>query len=170
MTDASGNIVRSFGYNSFGGIISQTGYLNQPFAFAGREFDAESGLYYYRARYYDPRAGRFLTQDPIGFGGRDVNFYRYVGNNPTNLGDPEGLQPFGYKPFKKHEYVIEPEKVSGVAKAVLEAAIHALITVYTDLEWLSSEDFLNKISDIIKYGGYGYAEASELEGEKGVCK
>jgi uncharacterized protein RhaS with RHS repeats len=49
-------------------------------------------LYYYRARYYDPKAGRFISEDPIGFGGGDVNLFRYVGNNPGNWVDPEGLQ------------------------------------------------------------------------------
>jgi len=45
----------------------------------------------YRARYYDPKVGRFVTKDPIGFGGGDVNLYNYVGANPVNLGDPMGL-------------------------------------------------------------------------------
>ena len=65
--------------------------INQPFTFTSREYDSESGLYFYRARYYDPRAGRFITKDPIGFLGGDVNMYRYVFNNPVNLRDPLGL-------------------------------------------------------------------------------
>lgn len=47
---------------------------------------------YYRARYYDPTIGRFISEDPIGFSG-GVNFYRYVGNNPILLIDPYGLSP-----------------------------------------------------------------------------
>jgi RHS repeat-associated protein len=46
---------------------------------------------YYRARYYDPKIGRFISEDPIGFDGGDVNLYAYVWNNPTNFVDPEGL-------------------------------------------------------------------------------
>jgi RHS repeat-associated protein len=61
-------------------------------AFTAREWDPETGLYYYRARYYDPKGGRFLSEDPIGFGG-GVNFYAYVGNGPTNWIDPFGLWP-----------------------------------------------------------------------------
>jgi RHS repeat-associated protein len=72
---------------------------DQPgYAFTGREWDPETGLYYYRARYYDPKAGRFLSEDPIGLDG-GVNFYSYVRNQPTNLIDPFGLQdksPGGY--------------------------------------------------------------------------
>ena len=47
---------------------------------------------YYRARYYDPQAGRFLSEDPIEFGG-GKNFYRYGFNNPVNFSDPSGLDP-----------------------------------------------------------------------------
>ena len=180
MTDASVNIVRSFRYNSFGGIISQTGNLNQPFAFAGREFDAESGLYYYRARYYDPRAGRFLTQDPIGFGGRDVNFYRYVGNNPIKYKDPLGLEtpwdelPAEMNPFhqlaQNYYYAVEKSKqiAGALFEAGLDAAIRVLMGAYTSIEILISEEATKKILDYIMYGDY--AEASELEGAKGVCK
>ncbi|MDD3596767.1 RHS repeat-associated core domain-containing protein [Sulfuricurvum sp.] len=56
----------------------------------GRETDSDD-LYYYRARYYDPTMGRFITPDPIGFLGGDTNFYRYVGNDPMNYTDPSGL-------------------------------------------------------------------------------
>jgi RHS repeat-associated protein len=50
-------------------------------------------LSYYRARYYSPMLGRFISEDPIGFLGGDVNLYAYVRNNPTNLIDPSGLDP-----------------------------------------------------------------------------
>ncbi len=48
---------------------------------------------YYRARYYDPTIGRFISEDPIQFGGSGTNFYAYVGNRPTSLKDPYGLCP-----------------------------------------------------------------------------
>jgi RHS repeat-associated protein len=60
-------------------------------AFTGREWDPETGLYYYRARYYDSRIGRFISEDPIGFAG-GANFYAYVENGPTNRVDPTGLE------------------------------------------------------------------------------
>ena len=91
LTDAAGNVVKTYRYNSFGEIYSQSGALVQPFTFTGREYDPESGLYYYRARYYDPAAGVFIGKDPIGFDSGESNLFRYVKNNPVNLIDPFGL-------------------------------------------------------------------------------
>jgi uncharacterized protein RhaS with RHS repeats len=51
----------------------------------------DDDLYYYRARYYDPTTQRFLSEDPIGLDAGDMNFYRYVGNNPVNYTDSSGL-------------------------------------------------------------------------------
>ena len=70
--------------------------VEKPIGFStGREFDKETGLYYYRARYYDPMEGRFISKDPISFNGGDANLYGYVLNNPVNLTDPRGLM-FGF--------------------------------------------------------------------------
>ncbi len=62
----------------------------QPYAYTARELDSESGLYYYRARFYDPQTGRFLSEDSLRFDAGDQNLYRYVFNNPVNLVDPNG--------------------------------------------------------------------------------
>ncbi len=62
--------------------------------FTGREYDDFTGLYYYRARMYDPTLGRFISEDPIGFGGGDINLYGYVGNRPLMFRDPFGLSPY----------------------------------------------------------------------------
>ena len=90
LTDNFANIVQTYTYDSFGNIVEQTGSLINPYAYTSREYDAESGLYFYRARYYDATIGRFITADPIGFRS-GVNFYSYVGNNPVNWVDPMGL-------------------------------------------------------------------------------
>jgi RHS repeat-associated protein len=60
------------------------------FRYTARQFDSSTALYYYRARYYDPMTGRFLSEDPTRFPGT-VNVYRYVLNNPMNIVDPSGL-------------------------------------------------------------------------------
>ena len=61
------------------------------FAYTGREWESAAGLYYYRARFYDAAAGRFISHDPVSFEGGDANLYRYVGNATTQLVDPSGL-------------------------------------------------------------------------------
>ncbi len=75
----------------FGTIAGQTSSTDTPLhAFTGREWDAEAGLYYYRARWYDATTGRFVSNDPIGFAGLDTNLARYVQNSPTSFIDPTG--------------------------------------------------------------------------------
>ena len=77
-------------YDSFGNLTASTGTITNPFQYTGREFDSETGLYYYRARYYDLRVGRFINEDPIRFKGGN-NFYPYANGNPVNFRDPSGL-------------------------------------------------------------------------------
>ncbi|HKM66805.1 MAG TPA: RHS repeat-associated core domain-containing protein [Candidatus Acidoferrum sp.] len=67
--------------------------MTNPFQYTSRESDTETGLYYYRARYYDPQTGRFLAEDPFRFlAGPD--FYSYVRNSPLSFIDPTGLQEY----------------------------------------------------------------------------
>lgn len=61
----TGGVAQSYVYDSFGSIVSQNGSVVNPYSYTGREFDSESGLYYYRARYYDAKIGRFLQEDPL---------------------------------------------------------------------------------------------------------
>jgi RHS repeat-associated protein len=92
VVDSNGSLINHVVYDSFGKVQSQSnaGY-DLRFGYTGREQDNETGLNYYRARYYDASNGRFISEDPIGFGGRDTNLYRYVRNSPTNFIDPSGL-------------------------------------------------------------------------------
>ncbi|MDB9440212.1 hypothetical protein PN497_02285 [Sphaerospermopsis kisseleviana CS-549] len=92
LVDGTGTVQNHITYDSFGKITSQTNpVFTTIFAYTGREFDGETGQYYYRARYYDQNVGRFIGEDPIGFSAGDANLYRYVGNSPTNANDPSGL-------------------------------------------------------------------------------
>jgi hypothetical protein len=60
LATTTGTVSDSFVYDSFGNVTSSTGSFSQPFRYTGREWEAETGLYYYRARYYDPTIGRSI--------------------------------------------------------------------------------------------------------------
>ncbi len=90
LANATGTLAQTYGYDSFGKQTSSSGSLTNPFQYTARESDAETGLYYYRARYYDASAGRFTSEDPIRFRG-GFDFYAYVINDPIDSIDPMGL-------------------------------------------------------------------------------
>lgn len=83
-------LVSRYDYDPWGLPQGGTGTVENPFRYNGRELDAETGLYFNRARYYDPQLGRFISPDPIGLDG-GINLYAYVGNDPVNQRDPSGL-------------------------------------------------------------------------------
>lgn len=92
MTDGDGAITQQLSYDEYGNLSSGSSALGEPYRFAGRRFDPETGLYYYRARYYAPALGRFLQTDPIGYT-KDSNLYDYVDNDPLDQTDPTGNAP-----------------------------------------------------------------------------
>jgi RHS repeat-associated protein len=91
LSNATGALSNTYTYDSFGRLVASTGTLANPYQYTGREFDAETGLYFNRARYLDPTNGRWLSEDPIRFFGGH-NFYGYVRNNPLKFRDPLGKQ------------------------------------------------------------------------------
>ena len=107
VTDGNGNILQHYVYSSFGTIlgikdvngadITNDPNINTSVTYTGREFDHESGLYYYRARYYDSHSGRFLQKDPdpgkLNFPQSLVNNYSYAHNLPIMKTDPSGAVP-----------------------------------------------------------------------------
>jgi len=93
MTGSSGNVTDAYAYGPYGEPAGRTGGTENPFTFVGRHgvMDEGGGLYFMRARYYDSATGRFLSKDPIGFGGGDWNLYGYVSGNPLIWEDSNGL-------------------------------------------------------------------------------
>ncbi|HKQ51123.1 MAG TPA: RHS repeat-associated core domain-containing protein, partial [Pyrinomonadaceae bacterium] len=87
LTDGAGNVVERRSYEPFG---ASAGSSWTRYDYTGRERDAQTGLIYYRARWYDPAQGRFVSEDPAGFAG-GLNKYAYVSNNPVSKTDPFGL-------------------------------------------------------------------------------
>jgi len=98
ITDNRGQITERYEYDAFGkpaikdasGATLQASSIGNRFMFTGREYDQETGLYYYRARHYSPTLGRFLQRDPLG-NIDGPNPYTYCANNPINWIDPFGL-------------------------------------------------------------------------------
>lgn len=97
IANAADAVVAHVDYSSFGQVL---GVSNQAavdrFLFTGRELDEETGLYFYRARYFSPILGRFISFDPLGFEAGDHNLYRYVLNDPFSYVDPTGTSIVGY--------------------------------------------------------------------------
>ena len=93
LTDESGHEVTQYAYDAFGQVTVSGEVSDNHFQYTGREND-ETGLYYYRARYYSPELQRFVSEDPIRFWG-GLHFFTFVENNPMNHIDPYGLSPCG---------------------------------------------------------------------------
>lgn len=89
LTDGSGTVQTTYSYEPFGEATVTGSATSNSVAFTGREADG-NGLNFYRARYYDPRRQRFLSEDPAGFAAGDVNLYAYTFNAPTRFTDPTG--------------------------------------------------------------------------------
>ena len=124
LTTINGQFLGPYNYDSFGKPL---GTLPMRFAYAGREYDSDTELYYYRARWYDPQARRFISEDPIGLNG-GINLYAYTGNNPINYTDPSGQDaiyinydyypvstPVGKLPLG-HGAVVAVDPATGVTK------------------------------------------------------
>jgi RHS repeat-associated protein len=94
LTGDQAQVAASYDYDAFGNVRKSSASVPNPFTYTARELDPATGLYYYRARYYDPDVGRFLSVDPVAPSlGQpfELNPYAYVRNNPMVFTDPLGL-------------------------------------------------------------------------------
>jgi RHS repeat-associated protein len=92
IANTTGTVLDHINYTAFGPISTESNPSNgDRFKFTARDYDAETGLYFYRARFYDPQTGRFTIVDPVSFSAGDPNLYRYVVNSPVVTADVDGL-------------------------------------------------------------------------------
>jgi RHS repeat-associated protein len=92
LVDNTGALQDTITYDGYGNVTAETNTsFGDRYKYTGRELDAETNLQYNHARYYDPKSGRWTSQDPLGFDAGDSNLYRYVRNAPTAGGDPSGM-------------------------------------------------------------------------------
>jgi RHS repeat-associated protein len=159
----SGTVVNHIAYDTYGNVVAQTNpALSSRYLFTGRELDSETGLYYYRARYYNAALGRFLSEDPIGMESGDVNFYRYLANNPVDSTDPTGLQeaasefgaqvvkkvaPKALKSFDEAKRVKDLKKIDTGSKAAKECELLVKDAEKTGKE--IEKGFVDKLIDML---------------------
>jgi len=127
---SSGTPANTYSYDSFGNVTASSGTLPNYFEYTGRDFDPETSLYYYRARYYDPTVGRFLSEDPWNQG---PNLYVYVQNDPTNLIDPLGLYSIA-PPRPGHPPTPPPSPALDSLLHCIENRLHISLTVTSTTE------------------------------------
>jgi RHS repeat-associated protein len=133
LVDESGAVVESYRFDAWGRVLGvydgqgtplQQSAIGNRFLWQGREYSWATGLYYFRARWYDPVTGRWLSNDPIGISG-GLNQYVFCGNNPVNFVDPWGLARYEFDSQGLHvhdtvgkqatTYIIDPTQ-SGDAR------------------------------------------------------
>ncbi len=126
LTDANGQIANRYDYDSYGQRLTVIESLPlQPYGWKGREWIPGPNIYYNRARFYDPVLGRFMSQDPLGYGGGDKNLYSFAGNNPKNKNDPNGMSASAdYGGIAQTDLSVAPsEKAVGCAVSVVFSTI-----------------------------------------------
>jgi RHS repeat-associated protein len=93
LTNTAGAVTDTFEYDAFGNAITHTGTTPNNYLYRGEQYDSDLGLYYLRARYYNPQTGRFMSRDPLGgqaWDPKTLHKYVYAGGDPVNLVDPKG--------------------------------------------------------------------------------
>lgn len=140
LVDASGTVTDEYEYdNDYGQTTNRIGTSYNPYRYTGQQYDVETGLYYLRARYYDPMVGRFTTRDPIGYSA-GTNVYTYCGGNPVNFMDPSGLEDTWSTPWKITGFSATDEKKVRSALGTM----HSILT---------SPEGLEKVNEFTKSTG-----------------
>ena len=180
LTDETGQIRTQYNYSPFGETELIGDLSDNPFQYTGREND-NTGLYYYRARYYSPGLKRFVSEDPIGLLGGDVNYYVYVWNSPLRWIDPFGFfgSSYGlvelakYGPtssefMKERQINKETWKTIGIMTGTI-AVVGTAAYLGPEIYWFAMvhPDWVNKIFDFLT-GFVPYPPSPTLPGYLGL--
>jgi len=170
-TDGAGGVVGEVRYLPYGGIRVQVGEMPTALGFTGQRLDANVGLLYYRARYYDPGLGRFTQPDTVVPGAgtpQKLNRYSYVQNNPLRFTDPTGHYEFEESPDDPYAIPatpgIMPARRSKVPYAYTTKERRALIHRYGEaLKEQKERDSLERFAELVDYAATLYDPQSEVD-------
>ena len=167
ITDGRGQEVGRYSYYAFGAARAVSG-VDSEWRFTGEQWDAGAGLYFLRARYYEPGTGRFVSADPFPGSAwlpQSLNGYCYVGNDPVNYRDPTGLrwEPWGGGLCKECSPGIPPECMDENCNIIAPIGVQAQVSYLkrpgeSDLEYFYRED------PILLLARTMYGEAPEERG------
>jgi RHS repeat-associated protein len=116
----AGNPITSFSASTLTFTLGAESTLGNPYLFTGQRFDPETGLHYYKMRYYDSGLGRFVSRDPIGYGD-GKNLYQYVGSHPTVRVDTTGMWGANVHSGKTREWAVKALLKKSAAAVIAEA-------------------------------------------------
>jgi RHS repeat-associated protein len=127
LTRPDGTLIGRYAYTPFGEVSADPGMPQQPLLWTGREWD-ETGLYYFRGRYYSDSIGRFLSEDPAGLA-VNLNLYLFALNSPVGMRDPFGLDASNLDDDADGDIwglIGDYKKATGAAGGLLEGATKGL--------------------------------------------
>jgi RHS repeat-associated protein len=122
LTSLAGGITDSYNYDAFGNLLSSPGPTPNNYLYRGEQFDSDLGLYYLRARYYNPQTGRFLSRDPEDGKAKDpasLHKYLYANGDPVNGIDPRGRETM----FESIEVLRKDAVITGATVATIRTLI-----------------------------------------------
>jgi RHS repeat-associated protein len=146
LTDTSGNVVEGYQYDAYGNptvlapdfttVTGASSAFGNPYLFNGQRLDSETGLYYFKNRYYSPQFGRFLSRDPFGYGD-SMNLFEYVASGPTANQDPLGLAiTIGGNPVDK----ASPQYQAWLKNEVFKEILNKMGNVQRPINFASMDD------------------------------
>ena len=118
ITNLEGEVVQHIEYVPFGEVFieERNSVWNTPYLFNAKEFDEETGMYYYGARYYEPRLSLWMSTDPMEEKYPDYSTYIYAAQNPIAYSDPTGMEIRGVTKSDAEEFKSDVHLILGDSK------------------------------------------------------